>query len=225
MCGAPTRGVKHDRAGGASDLHFALMRPALVARCGIAGRHLPPTRSPVLRRGAAHVWLALAVSLAAIAACEQGAPGPTPPITPGTAAAPREVNVIAKEWTFVPAQVDLVPGETVILHVVNGGTEVHEAVFGDSRVQQAWEAVEAAAAGAPPGPTPAVSVPPDVAGLRVVARSGERVDVTWTVPVEGPSADGFVVGCHIPGHFAAGMVVPVRWVGRDGQPMATPGGA
>ena len=65
-----------------------------------------------------------------------------------------------------PTSLDLVPGETVLLHVVNGGLEIHEAVIGDRRVQDAWEAAEAAHGRAPPGPTPVVSVPPDVAGLR-----------------------------------------------------------
>jgi uncharacterized cupredoxin-like copper-binding protein len=157
----------------------------------------------------------------ALAACATE-PGPTPRITPGTAAAPRELNLIAKEWTFVPPVVDLVPGETVVLHLVNGGTEVHEAVFGGREIQAAWEAAEAAVAGAPPGPTPAVSVPPALAGLRIVARSGERVDVTWIVPEGPPSPDGYEVGCHIPGHYAAGMAVPVRWVGADGAPLASP---
>lgn len=146
-------------------------------------------------------------------------PAGTPRITPGTGEAPREVNVIAKEWTYLPSPVDLVPGETVVLHLLNGGTEPHEWVFGDERVQAAWAAAEAAVAGAPPGPTPAVSVPPQVAGLRVTARSGERVDVTWQVPADGPSQRGFILACRIPGHFESGMAVPVRWVGRDGVPL------
>ena len=61
--------------------------------------------------------------------------------------------------------------------MVNGGLEVHEAVIGDEAVQDAWAAAEAAAGGAPPGPTPVVSVPPDVAGLRIVVairRAGRR---------------------------------------------------
>ncbi|MFL5679325.1 MAG: hypothetical protein ACJ77B_01845 [Chloroflexota bacterium] len=153
-----------------------------------------------------------------VAACDAGAAA-TPPIRPGTDAAPREVNVIAKDYTYVPSVVDLVPGETVLLHFLNGGEAVHEAVFGGAATQAAWEAAEAAVADAPPGPTPVVTVPPRVAGLRVVARSGERVDVTWTVPADAASTPAFVVGCHIPGHFAQGMVVPVRWVGRDGRPL------
>jgi len=171
------------------------------------------------------VWRLVIYALLAlgIAAC-LAAPVATPRITPGTRVAPREVNVIAKEWTFVPPVVDLVAGETVLLHLVNGGTETHEWVFGDARVQAAWGAAEGLAAGAPPGPTPAVSVSPALAGLRVTARSGERVDVTWTVPADGPAQAGFVVGCNIPGHLASGMVVPVRWVGSDGSPLASPDG-
>jgi hypothetical protein len=62
-----------------------------------------------------------------------------------------------------------------------------------------------------------VTVPSDVAGLRVVVQSGERVDVTWTVPVDTAEASAagpptWLVGCHIPGHWARGMVIPIRWV-------------
>jgi uncharacterized cupredoxin-like copper-binding protein len=158
------------------------------------------------------------VLVAAVGGCDAG-PGSTPPITPGTDAAPREVNVIARDFSFEPGTVDLAPGETVLLHVVNAGLVVHEAVFGDMAVQDAWEDAEAAAADPPPGPTPVVSVPPDFAGLRVVVGSGQRADVRWTVP-EG-AADGrpWFVGCHIPGHWALGMVVPIRFVGPDGRPL------
>src|SRR6188474_2632003 len=129
-----------------------------------------------------------------LAACDQGAPPPTPPITPGTAAAPREVNVIARDWSFQPATVDVVAGETVLLHVVNGGLDIHEAVIGDDAVQDAWEEAEAAAAvGQGPGPTPRVSLDPSVGGLRIVVTSGQRVDQLWTVPAEEPSG-GLVVG-------------------------------
>jgi hypothetical protein len=167
-------------------------------------------------RALAIVLVAL-VAAVALAACEAGPPPATPPIVAGGPDAPREVNLIAKDDSFLPATLDLVPGETVLLHIINGGLEVHEAIIGDGTVQDAWERAEAAVAGAPPGPTPAVSVPPDVAGLRVVVRSGERVDVTWTVPTAAAGAElpSFVVGCHIAGHFARGMQIPVRWAGAS----------
>jgi uncharacterized cupredoxin-like copper-binding protein len=159
--------------------------------------------------------LALGLVAAAAAGCDAGPPSPTPPIVPGASASPREVNIITKDYSFLPDALDLVPGETVLLHVINGGLEVHEAVIGDAAVQDAWEAAEAATVGHPPGPTPIVTVPPDVAGLRIVVASGQRVDVVWTVPLGAPSSPtAWLVGCHIPGHWARGMQIPVRWVPR-----------
>ena len=159
--------------------------------------------------------LALGLAAAACLACDPGAAPATPPVVPGVSGTPREVNLIARDYAFVPETLDLVPGETVLLHVINGGLEVHEAIIGDARVQDAWEAAEAATVGAPPGPTPVVSVPPDVAGLRIVVRSGERVDVVWTVPSDLAAGADVVVGCHIPGHWERGMQIPVRWVGAS----------
>lgn len=162
---------------------------------------------------------------ASLAACDTG-PADTPRITPGTSEDPRPIVILAKDYTFVPPVVDLVPGETVTLQVVNGGLVVHEAVVGPLPVQDAWEAAEAPTASAPPGPTPEVSVAPALAGLRIVVTSGDREDVAWTVPGAATGdAGGWFVGCHIPGHWARGMVVPVRFVGPDGVPLDTPGTA
>jgi uncharacterized cupredoxin-like copper-binding protein len=147
--------------------------------------------------------------LLCLAGCAAEPAPATPPIQPGVPAAPREVNLIARDYAFEPPILDLVPGETILLHVVNAGLDVHEAIIGSTEVQDAWEVAEAAAAGAPPGPTPVVSVPPEVRGLRIVVASGQRVDVEWAVPTGGAP---FVVGCHIPGHWAKGMRIPVRWV-------------
>jgi FtsP/CotA-like multicopper oxidase with cupredoxin domain len=144
-------------------------------------------------------------------------------VTPGTSAEPRELNLVARDYAFVPSVVDLVPGETVVIRLINGGLDIHEAIFGDMDVQLAWEAAEGETVGHPPGPTPAVSVPPGLEGLRIVVASGERVDVTWTVPADAAeAAGGWFVGCHIPGHWQKGMVAPVRFVGADGVPIASP---
>jgi uncharacterized cupredoxin-like copper-binding protein len=170
------------------------------------------------RRELAGVLLGLVASVAVVA-CEPG-PYVSPPIdnaVPGVPGSAREVNIIAKDYSFLPDTLDLIPGETVLLHVINGGLDVHEAVIGDAAVQDAWEVAEAATAGSPPGPTPLVSVPPDMAGLRIVVRSGERVDVEWTVPAadDGGTPTELIVGCHIPGHWDRGMRIPVRWVGAS----------
>lgn len=155
---------------------------------------------------------ALAAIAWAVIACGPGSAPATPPIVPGGSTSPREVNLIARDYSFQPSAVDLAPGETVLLHVINGGLEVHEAVIGSAAVQGAWEVAEAATAGRPPGPTPVVSVPPEVSGVRIVVRSGERVDLVWTVPATAADQPAWVVGCHIPGHWGRGMQVPVRWV-------------
>ena len=167
---------------------------------------------PLVRRQVRPL-VALGLVVAVAAACGSATAPATPRPVAGSSDAPREVNIIAKDRSFLPDVVDFIPGETVLLHVINGGLEVHEAVIGDASVQDAWEAAEAATEGAPPGPTPVVSVPPDVAGIRVVVQSGERVDLVWTVPSDAAAGEEpWVVGCHIPGHWEAGMVVPVRWV-------------
>ena len=143
-----------------------------------------------------------------ITACA-GAPAATPPISPGTSATPREVNIIAVDYSYEPAEIDLVRGETVLLHVINAGLVVHEVVIGDMTVQAAWESAEAAAANPPPGPTPLVSVPAGTAGVRIVVESGQRVDLLWTVPLNpGP----ILIGCHIPGHWAKGMQAAIRLI-------------
>jgi uncharacterized cupredoxin-like copper-binding protein len=161
-----------------------------------------------------------------VGACDAGAPPPTPPVVPGSSTAPREVNVVLKDWIFLPDPVDVVPGETVLLHVVNGGLEIHELVIGDKAVQDAWEAAEAATVGAPPGPTPAVSVPPGVSGIRVVVPSGQRVDVTWAVPASAAEVGNLLLGCHIPDHWAKGMRGTVEVAGSDrGSPAPATAGA
>jgi uncharacterized cupredoxin-like copper-binding protein len=184
----------------------------LAARAGDASsrpRHRPHPRATDRLRPVTRLLIAIAC-LVVLAGCEAGPSSPIPAISPGSSSAPREVNIIAKDWLFLPDRVDVVPGETVLLHVINGGLDLHEVVIGETPVQDAWEVAEAATVGSPPGPTPLVSVPPDVAGLRIVVASGQRVDVVWTVPAA--PVPGLVVGCHIPGHWAKGMVVPVHFV-------------
>lgn len=150
------------------------------------------------------------------AACDAGAAPPTPPIVAGSSSAPREVNVVLKDWLFLPDPVDVVPGETILLHVVNGGLEIHELVIGDQLVQDAWEAAEGAAADPPPGPTPLVSVAPGSAGIRLVVPSGQRSDIAWTVPADPAAVTRLLFGCHIPGHWARGMRGSIRLASANG---------
>jgi len=176
---------------------------------------------PVRIRRFAGPAAVLAAVVFVLAACDAGAPPATPPIVPGSSVAAREVNIVLKDWIFLPEPVDVVPGETVLLHVVNGGLEIHELVIGDQAVQDAWEAAELATIDAPPGPTPMVSVPPEVSGLRVVVPSGQRVDVTWQVPASAADVSKLLLGCHIPGHWQKGMRGSVVVAGSSPPPGAS----
>ena len=131
------------------------------------------------------VGAALAISLVLLGAALAGAPAPTPaPSTlPGTDAAPRDVNVIMRDYHFDPTPLYLYPGETIRLNVFNGGMVEHELVLGDSAVQQAWSAADAAAT--PPAPlatAPPASVDPSVGGLRIVLPVGRSTSVIYHVP-------------------------------------------
>jgi len=174
-----------------------------------------PLMTRSVRASAGPIPLAVALAVA-LAGCALGEAPPTPPVTPGTGTSPREVNVVMKDYEYIPAVLDLVPGETVLFHFVNGGLAVHEAIIGDMPIQRAWEEAEAAHAEPPPGPTPAVTVPAGLEGFRVVVESGERKDVRWTVPTE--VAAPLIIGCHIPGHWARGMRAPIRLVEPGGNP-------
>jgi len=198
----------------ACPVQWLMPRDAAMTPASIRGADLDfAAMSTLVARSAV-----VALGLLAIA-CSPGSNDAPTPIEPGSAASPREVNLITRDYAFVPDSLELVPGETIVLHVVNAGLVVHEAVIGDASVQDAWEDAEAAVVGAPPGPTPLVSVPPAASGIRVVVRSGERVDVTIAVPADVDAGPVWLVGCHISGHLAKGMQVPVRWV----EPGVVPG--
>ena len=107
------------------------------------------------------------------------------------------------------------PGETVLLHVINGGLVVHEAIIGD--------AVGAGRLGGGGGRRRERAARADAGRQRPAGRvrdpdrgrpPGQRVDLAWTVPpgVAAPGAPPWIVGCHIPGHWERGMQIPVRWV-------------
>ena len=125
-----------------------------------------------------------------------------------------------------PTPLDLVPGETVLLHVINGGLEVHEAVIGDAAVQDAWEVAEAATVGRPPGPTPVVSVPPDVAGLRVVValRRARRRRLDGARRRRRRADRRGSSAATSRGTGRRGMQIPVRWVADDARPVRAPDG-
>ena len=113
QCMAPsaTRGGAHARcrcAAVSSDLRPAVPRARLAHHGAMHARSGPPSLHAPSRMGALRLAAGATAILVLVAACDTGAPAGTPPITPGTSAAPREVNIVARDYTYVPS-VDL-PG-------------------------------------------------------------------------------------------------------------------
>ena len=154
------------------------------------------------------------------AACGSAAPLPSGPITPGTPDHPRDVPVVLKDYYYVPNLIRLVPGETVRFQLIDGGLLAHEFVLGGPAVQAACARAEAVAtqpvlaATAPP-----ISLPPQLAGLRVYLASGQERDVIYQVP---SMPQPLQVACHIPGHLEKGMVAGVEFVDPQGSPLPGP---
>jgi hypothetical protein len=97
--------------------------------------------------------------------------------------APREVNVVLKDWIFLPDPGRRRPGR-------DGPPPRRERRARDPRAGHRRSGRPGLLGGRPssprstqpPGPTPAVRCPPDVSGSASVVPSGQRIDVTWTVP-------------------------------------------
>ncbi|MEX1333738.1 MAG: hypothetical protein AB1Z66_00390 [Candidatus Limnocylindrales bacterium] len=160
----------------------------------------PISRAPV---AVVIVFGVIATVLIFIGATRSTAPPEVEIDTAGTAAEPRPVTVIMRDYRFEPTPVVLVPGETVRFTIFNAGLEVHDFVIGDADVQKAWSIADAEAT--PPNPlatAPPASVPPGTGGLRVFLRSGEQASVDYSVP----SDEQLALLCHIPGHIEKGMV-------------------
>jgi uncharacterized cupredoxin-like copper-binding protein len=123
--------------------------------------------------------LTLLVVAAALPACSGGDGG-------------REVHVRLFEMGFEPSRIEVAAGETVTFVVENDGFATHEFFLGDEAEQQAREAELATGA-----------IPEDPSSL--VLRNGESGELTYTFGEPGE----ILLGCHVIGHYAAGMVAPV----------------
>ena len=147
------------------------------------------------------VGLGLAVGLVLLGSDLAARPGASPAIgQPGTVAAPRDVNVIMRDYHFDPTPLYLYPGETVRFNIVNGGMLEHELVLGDA----------AATPAAPFATTPPASAPAGTGGLRVVLPSGASLSVLYEVPRDVD----LLLLCNLPGHSERGMVGQVVLISR-----------
>jgi len=124
-------------------------------------------------------------------------PVTAPTFTPGTADAPRIVELTADDYlNFTPGLVQAAVGETVTFKIHNTGQAVHEFMIG--ALADAYADTEG---------TPEVAdIGPDQTG-----------ELTFTFDGTGPY--GFA--CHAPGHFEHGMAGYVQLVGPGAPAVGT----
>lgn len=91
---------------------------------------------------------------------------------------------------FEPAEITVAPGETISFRLTNTGALLHDFTLGDQATQDEHEAEMAEMEGMAHEEPNVVTIP-----------AGETVELTWTFGEEGT----VLIGCHQPGHHAAGM--------------------
>lgn len=110
--------------------------------------------------------------------------------------ADRTVGIAATDSLVVePAEATVTPGETVTFRIVNQGSLVHDFTLGDQATQDEHEAEMAEMDGMAHDQPNKVTIP-----------AGETMELTWTFTEAGT----VLIGCHQPGHYAAGMKGQVR---------------
>ncbi len=134
-------------------------------------------------------------NMAAMAMASGAGHGEESTAAPAFALPDRTVLVEAgDEMRFMPESLSVTAGETVAFVVTNTGEAVHELVIGDEATQQAHEAEMAEGAGHEDETdhnfANAVSVAP-----------GETATLVYAFDEPG----ALLYGCHVPGHYAAGM--------------------
>jgi uncharacterized cupredoxin-like copper-binding protein len=130
--------------------------------------------------------LALVAAACGPAATPTGAPSPAAPASPESV----RIDVALNEMTIEPAEMSVPAGQPVTFVVTNVGTIEHEFFVGDEEEQQHHEAEMAAEGGMQHDEPNAISVEP-----------GATEELTMTFPEAGTT----LAGCHVPGHYPAGM--------------------
>jgi uncharacterized cupredoxin-like copper-binding protein len=134
----------------------------------------------------------------------------------GSGSGPRTVEITMNDIVYEPTAVTVSEGETIRFVFTNDGAIRHEAVFGDTAVQDEHEAEMAAGDmdmdsdmdmdesdeaghdeagdGDHDESVPSISLAPGATG---------EIEVTFDADHE------MIIGCHEPGHWAAGMRIDV----------------
>jgi uncharacterized cupredoxin-like copper-binding protein len=178
---------------------------AILAGCGSSAGAPTFTYAPPATTSTAPVASPASPASAAPTVAPTATPVPSPSgvaplaltFTPGTAAAPRVVDLTADDQlNFTPGVVQAAVGETVTFRIHNVGKAVHEFMVG--KLADAFADKEG---------TPEVA---DIAG-------GSTGELTFTFSGTGP----FGFACHAPGHYEHGMAGYVQLVGPGAPTVGT----
>ncbi len=141
--------------------------------------------------------LAMAIGAAALAFAlrGQGSMGMSTPAAASNVPVPDRTIAIqtTDQLRFAPDSISARAGETVAFKVTNSGTVDHEFVIGDAAVQQAHEQEMAKAAGSSPMA--------DEQAYVVSVPAGKTATLVYRFTKPGT----LLYGCHVAGHYAAGM--------------------
>lgn len=162
-----------------------ILHPTLRARVG----------EYVYLVGIALVALAIGGTALALARPETEGMSTTAAASVPSAARPsRTLEIITgDDLRFTPATMTVSAGETIAFKVTNRGTVPHEFVIGDESVQQEHEQEMANGDG--------MSGMADDASYAVDVLAGKSATLIYTFTKEGT----LLYGCHVPGHYDAGM--------------------
>jgi uncharacterized cupredoxin-like copper-binding protein len=106
--------------------------------------------------------------------------------------ADRTVDITADDtFRFSPTDLTVAAGETITFTVTNAGQLPHEFTLGDAAIQDDHEAEMTEMGG--------MSMPDEPNSIGVAA--GETKQLTFRFTQAGE----VLIGCHVPGHYAAGM--------------------
>ena len=103
----------------------------------------------------------------------------------------RTIKLMAMDIKFMPTDITIKPGETVKFEITNDGKLDHEFVLGSAEEQAEHDKEMAAMAGMKMDHVNGVSVAP-----------GKTGSLIWTFTKAGT----LQYACHVPGHYAAGMI-------------------
>jgi uncharacterized cupredoxin-like copper-binding protein len=125
----------------------------------------------------------------------------------------RKVAITMTDNAFSDRQMSVKAGETIEFVFTNEGEFEHEAVIGDESVQQAHEIEMSKPGAGVTKPQPGSEATPHThtagggggAGPTISLAPGDTASLTHTFEKAGI----MLVGCHVPGHYADGMMLQV----------------